>query len=274
MINILLNGANGNMGKAFKQYIVNLNENSKYASNFDILYTIDKENTDLFNNIKIKPDVIIDFSTPKATFLALDYAVQNLIPVVIATTGFDEDEEYKIKEFSEAIPIFKSSNMSEGIHIFSHLVSTLAQKLDNINPNVDIEIIEKHHRNKIDAPSGTALMIADNINKICSNKYKYVFYRSYKNSNVDNFKTQNIKNDFCKDNNKTRKNQKSYNEIGFSSIRGGKLVGEHTVIFLGENETIELTHTAYSRSIYIEGALHAAEFIVQRKNSLYSMEDL
>lgn len=274
MIHILLNGSNGNMGKAFCEYIENLNENNKYAANFDILYAIDKENSDLFNNIEIKPDVIIDFSTPQATFLALDYAVQNLIPIVIATTGFSQSEENKIKEFSEAIPIFKSSNMSQGIHIFSNLASKLAKKFNNINQNVDIEIIEKHHRNKIDAPSGTALMIADNINKICNNKYKYVFYRSYKNSNVDNFEAQNIRNDFCNDNNKTRKNQKSYNEIGFSSIRGGKLVGEHTVIFLGENETIELTHTAYSRSIYIEGALHAAEFIISKKNGLYDMQDL
>lgn len=274
MIHILLNGSSGNMGKTFCEYIEKSNDKCEHSSNFDILYAIDKSNFDLFNNIEIKPDVIIDFSTPQATFLALDYAVQNLIPIVIATTGFSQSEENKIKEFSEAIPIFKSSNMSQGIHIFSNLASKLAKKFNNINQNVDIEIIEKHHRNKIDAPSGTALMIADNINKICNNKYKYVFYRSYKNSNVDNFEAQNIRNDFCNDNNKTRKNQKSYNEIGFSSIRGGKLIGEHTIIFLGENETIELTHTAYSRSIYIEGALHAAEFIISKKNGLYDMQDL
>lgn len=274
MIHILLNGSSGNMGKTFCEYIEKSNEKCEHSSNFDILYAIDKSNFDLFNNIEIKPDVIIDFSTPQATFLALDYAVQNLIPIVIATTGFSQSEENKIKEFSEAIPIFKSSNMSQGIHIFSNLASKLAKKFNNINQNVDIEIIEKHHRNKIDAPSGTALMIADNINKICNNKYKYVFYRSYKNLNVDNFEAQNIRNDFCNDNNKTRKNQKSYNEIGFSSVRGGKLIGEHTIIFLGENETIELTHTAYSRSIYVEGALHAAEFIIQRKNGLYSMDNL
>lgn len=274
MIHILLNGSSGNMGKTFCEYIEKSNDKCEHSSNFDILYAIDKSNSDLFNNIEIKPDVIIDFSTPQATFLALDYAVQNLIPIVIATTGFSQSEENKIKEFSEAIPIFKSSNMSQGIHIFSNLASKLAKKFNNINQNVDIEIIEKHHRNKIDAPSGTALMIADNINKICNNKYKYVFYRSYKNSNVDNFEAQNIRNDFCNDNNKTRKNQKSYNEIEFSSIRGGKLIGEHTIIFLGENETIELTHTAYSRSIYIEGALHAAEFIISKKNGLYDMQDL
>lgn len=255
MINILLNGANGNMGKAFCEYIQENSKYSKNSSNFNLLYAIDKDNLYLYNKIEHKPDVIIDFSTPKATFLALDYAIQNLVPIVIATTGFSDAEENKIKEFSEAIPIFKSSNMSQGIHIFSNIASKLAKKLNDANQNIDIEIIEKHHRNKIDAPSGTALMIADNINKALNNKYEYVFDKSIKNP-------------------KSNKKQKSYNEIGFSSIRGGKLVGEHTVIFLGENESIELTHTAYSRSIYIEGALKAAEFIISKKNGLYSMKDI
>lgn len=255
MINILLNGANGNMGKAFCEYIYENSKYSKNSSNFNLLYAIDKDNLDLYNKIEHKPDVIIDFSTAKATFLALDYAIQNLVPIVIATTGFCDDEENKITEYSEAIPIFKSSNMSQGIHIFSNIASKLAKKLNDANQNIDIEIIEKHHRNKIDAPSGTALMIADNINKALNNQYEYVFDKSIKKTKPD-------------------KKQKSYNEIGFSSIRGGNLVGEHTVIFLGENETIELTHTAYSRSIYIEGALKAAEFIISKKNGLYSMKDI
>ena len=221
MINLLLSGAKGNMGKA-------LCENIKNSTNFSLLYGIDKDNSDLYNRITLKPDVIIDFSTPKATFLALDYAIKNLVPIVIATTGFSFEEESKIKEFSEAIPIFKSSNMSYCMNIFSNIVSSFAKRLGNF----DIEIIEKHHRNKVDAPSGTALMIADNINKVCNSK------------------------------------------ISFSSIRGGNLVGEHTVLFLGENESIGLTHTAYSRNIYVEGALKAAEFIVAKKNGLYCMKDI
>ena len=130
--------------------------------------------------------------------------------------------------------------------------------------NVDIEIIEKHHRNKADAPSGTAIMIADNINKACNNRYSYNFSKNNFNNTYDS------KNSSSK---KIKSNFKSYNEIGFSSIRGGKLVGEHTVLFLGENETFELTHTAFSRTIYIEGALKAAEFIITQKNGLYSMND-
>ena len=150
MINILLNGAKGNMGKAFYEYIY---ENCKYNSDFNLLYAIDRDNSDLFNQINHKPDVIIDFSRPRATFLALDYALKNLVPIVIATTGFSEEDEEKIKEFSEAIPIFKSSNMSYSINIFSNIISLLAKKLNTIDDKIDIEIIEKHHRNKLDAPS-------------------------------------------------------------------------------------------------------------------------
>ena len=217
MINILLNGCNGNMGKAIIEHVNKMPD-------FNVLYGIDKDNTDLYNNITQKPDVIIDFSTVSATFAALNYAVENLVPIVIATTGFSQTDNQKISEFAEAIPIFKSSNMSYAIHLFTNVASTLAKKLKN----ADIEIIEKHHRMKKDAPSGTALMLANSINKKC----------------------------------------------GISSIRGGGLVGEHSVLFLGENETIEITHTAYSRNIYVEGALDAARFIITKKNGLFSMEDL
>lgn len=244
MINILLNGCNGNMGKAIIEHV-------NKSPDFNVLYGIDKNNTNLYNNITQKPDVIIDFSTVSATFTALNYAIENLVPIVIATTGFSQTDNKKIAEFSEAIPIFKASNMSYGIHLFTNIASTLAQKLKNM----DIEIIEKHHRMKKDAPSGTALMIANNMNKKCGKKYKFVFDRT--SSNPLNTNTG-----------------RAENEIGFSSIRGGGLVGEHSVLFLGENESIEITHTAYSRNIYVEGALDAARFIITKKNGLFSMEDM
>ena len=144
MINILLNGCNGNMGKALSEYI-------KGSSIFNLKYGIDKNNVDLLGKITQKPDVIIDFSTTDASFSSLDYAVKELVPIVIATTGFSKEEENKILEYSEAIPIFKSSNMSYGINIFSTLIADFAKKLNNMN--MDIEIIEKHHRKKVDAPS-------------------------------------------------------------------------------------------------------------------------
>lgn len=247
MINILLNGCNGNMGKALIEHVNKLPD-------FNVLYGIDKDNTELFNKITKKPDVIIDFSTVSATFTALNYAIENLIPIVIATTGFNQTDNKKIAEFAEAIPIFKSSNMSYGIHLFTNIVATLAKKL----PNMDIEIVEKHHRMKKDSPSGTALMIANSINKKSGKKYKFVFDRT--SSNPINVSTLN--------------NGRNKNEIGFSSVRGGSLIGEHSVLFLGENESIEITHTAYSRDIYVEGALAAARFIINQKNGLFSMEDL
>lgn len=142
MINILLNGYTGNMGAALINYIKDSNE-------FKILYGLDKKNSNSLDKLSKKPDVIIDFSTPVSTFNVLDYAIQNLIPTVIATTGFSEEQENKIKEYSEAIPIFKSSNMSYGITLCSNIVSQIAKKLEN----TDIEIIEKHHRQKKDAPS-------------------------------------------------------------------------------------------------------------------------
>ena len=240
MINILLNGSNGNMGKAFSNYIKNSNL-------YNLEYAIDKQNCYLFNEILDKPDVIIDFSTPISTFISLNYAVENLVPIVIATTGFSADDENKIKEFSEAIPIFKSSNLSYGINIVSNIASLVAKKYENI----DIEILEKHHRNKVDAPSGTSLMIADNINKSTNRNYKYIFDKNHI-SNIP----------------------KKYNEIGFSSIRGGNLVGEHTVMFFTDDETVEITHKAYSRNIYIEGALKAAQFIINKKNGIFNMNDL
>lgn len=268
MINILLNGYTGNMGKAFLSYIEN-------SSDFKLMYGIDKNNIDLFEKINVKPDVIIDFSNPSATLACLDYAVKELVPVVIATTGFSKEDEDKIIEYSEAIPIFKSSNMSYGINLFSNIVASFAEKFKNIN--MDIEIIEKHHRKKMDAPSGTALMIADSINNKCDNKYKYVFNRFNYNSNKK-IKNKQIKNsDLAIQNNFSNSDFsqfKSYNEIGFSSVRGGGLVGEHTVIFFGENESIELTHTAYSRNIYVEGSLSAAKFIITKKNGLYNMNSL
>lgn len=149
MINILLNGCNGKMGKSFCNYIEN-------SSEFNLLYGIDKDTCCLFNDITKKPDVIIDFSTVSSTFMSLDYAVENLVPIVIATTGFSKKDEKKIYEYSQAIPIFKSSNLSYGIKVFSDVASTLAQKLSN----VDISIIEKHHKYKKDSPSRNSTYVS------------------------------------------------------------------------------------------------------------------
>lgn len=242
MINVLVNGCNGNMGKVLKKYI-------EKTPDIFVKYEVDKNTPISFDSLNLqldKPDVIIDFSTPEASFLALDYAVCHLVPIVIATTGFDDKENEKILEYSQAIPIFKASNMSYIIHLLGKILKSISPFLSHM----DIEIIEKHHNKKKDSPSGTALFLADAINSVNENKYDYIYDRH------------------------SLKKSRDKNEIGFSSIRGGNLVGEHSILFFGEDESIELTHTSYCRDVYAEGAIRAARFIIHQKNGLYGMEDL
>lgn len=226
-----------------------LNQNDEY----NIVCGFDKEESfngvPVYNNIeKIseKVDVIIDFSVPVATFEILKYARKNKVPIVIATTGFNKEELEKIEEYSKEIPIFRSSNMSLDINLMANIIQKVAQVLKD----ADIEIIETHHNRKIDSPSGTAILLADAINKVLEDKKDYTFDRMQK------------------------REKRSKNEIGFSSIRGGNIVGEHTVAFFGENETLEITHKAYSRQVFAEGALKAAKYIVGKQCGLYNMENL
>ena len=244
---VLINGATGRMGMELENAIEK-QEDIKTVCGFGIE---EKDNVKfpIYNkieNIKEEADVIIDFSNPIATFKILEYAIKHKIPTVIATTGFSEEELKKIEEISKEIPIFKSSNMSVDIN----LMAELAQKVAEVLKESDIEIVETHHNRKIDAPSGTAILLADAINKAFNGNKKYVFDRMQK------------------------REARSKDEIGFSSIRGGNIVGEHTVMFFGENETLEITHKAYSRQVFAEGAIKAARFIVNQKNGLYNMEDL
>lgn len=197
-------------------------------------------------NIKENVDVIIDFSVPVATFEILKYARQNKIPIVIATTGFDKQQLSEIQELSKEIPIFRSSNMSLEIN----LMASLVQKVAEVLSESDIEIIETHHNKKIDSPSGTAILLADAINKVFDGEKEYNFDRMSKREKRDK------------------------KEIGFSAIRGGNIVGEHTVQFYGENETLEITHKSYSRQVFAEGALKASRFIVNVPNGLYDMKNL
>lgn len=225
----------------------------KYNADFKIVCGFDREENNLgfpiyndIQKIKEKVDVIIDFSVPEATFKILEYAKKNKIPIVIATTGFSKEQLEKIEEYSKEIPVFRSSNMSLDITLMAGIV----QKIAEVLVDSDIEIIETHHNRKVDSPSGTAILLADAINEVLENKKEYNFERLQKRE----------------------KRQK--NEIGFSSIRGGNIVGEHTVKFFGENETLEITHTSYSRQVFAEGALKAAKFIVGSNNGLYNMNDI
>lgn len=223
MINVLLNGCNGNMGKEIKKYIDNI-ENFSIICGFDRIDSGDNDFPVYTNieSIKELPDVIIDFSVPTASINVLDYAVSKKIPTVIATTGFSNEQLNYIEEASKLIPIFKSSNMSLEINIMNILVS----KLSKLLADCDIEIIETHHKNKIDSPSGTALMLADSINSSLNNSMTYTYDRT------------------------TSREKRKQNEIGIHSVRGGTEVGKHTVLFLGDNESFEITHTVSSRKIF------------------------
>ena len=247
MIKILLSGASGRMGSEIIK-LVEQKENMSITCGFDANINNNNE-FKIFNDINDideDVDVIIDFSVPKATMTILEYARKNNIPIVIATTGFNSDELKIIEKTSIDIPIFRSSNMSLDINLMASIISKVAEVLSD----ADIEIIETHHNRKIDSPSGTAILLADAINETIEEKKKYNFERMQKREKRDK------------------------NEIGFSSIRGGNIVGEHTVKFFGENETLEITHTAYSRQVFAEGAVKAAEFILDKDKGLYSMKDM
>ena len=246
MIKVLVNGCNGKMG----QIVCDLASKSE---NFEVCAGFDREDnkTDFkvftkIEDISVKPDVIIDFSIPVATFNILEYAKKNNVPIVIATTGFNGKEEMKISEYAKIIPIFKSANMSFDVNMMKHLVMQIAPKLTD----TDIEITEVHHNRKVDSPSGTAQMLADAINESLGNKYHCEYNRHDKHTKRDKY------------------------EIGMSSIRGGNIVGEHIVQFFGEFETFEIKHTSYSRNVFVEGALKAAEFIAHCSAGLYNMDDL
>ena len=247
MIKVLINGITGRMGQALLDQI-------NLSQDFEVCAGISKfENNSFkfpvytdFNLIKEIPDVIIDFSVPEASLNILEYAKLKNIPIVIATTGFSDKELDIIENTSEIIPIFISGNMSYEINVMEDIVSKLAVLLKDS----DIEIIETHHRNKIDSPSGTALMLANSINNSLNKKMDYQYNRH------------------------SVKHKRPDNEIGIHSIRGGTEVGKHTVLFLGKNETLEITHTVTSRSIFADGALKAAEFITTKQNGLYNMKDL
>lgn len=237
MINVLINGIDGKMGQMLLNQINN-------TEGFSCIGGADKDKN--IYDVKEKADVIIDFSIPAATMSMLEYAKDKKIPVVIATTGFSDEQNKVIEDYSKEIPIFKSANMSYETNLMIKLVSKLAKELSNS----DIEIVDVHHNKKVDSPSGTALMIADNINKALDNRMHYEYDRHSKRSPRDK------------------------KEIGIHSLRGGTEVGKHSVFFFGENESLEISHTVTSRAVFANGALKAAEFLIKQPAGFYDMNDL
>lgn len=249
MVKILMHGCNGAMGQVITN-IVREDENSEIVAGIDVFN--DRENGyPVYKNINscdIRADVIIDFSTATAVDAVVDYAVDKKIPLVLCTTGLSKEQIEKVSEASKQVAILRSANMSLGVNTVFKLAAAAAKVL--AEAGYDIEIVEKHHNRKIDAPSGTALAIADAINEAMDHKYEYKLDRS------------------------GEKARRKASEIGIQAVRGGTMVGEHEVLFCGQDEVIEIRHTAYSRAIFAKGAVSAAVYLAGRKPGLYTMSDV
>ncbi len=248
MTNILLCGAGGKMGHAVAR-VAESNTDVNIVAGFDISVPSDVKfpvYTSL-SEVSESIDVIIDFSHPSLTDLILDYALTKKIPAVICTTGLSNEQLARINQAADTIPVFFSANMSLGVNLLIDLVKKASKLLED---NFDIEIIEKHHNLKIDAPSGTALAIADAISDSVSYEAEYTYDRH------------------------SVRQKRDKKEIGIHAVRGGTIVGEHSVIFAGCDEVIELKHTATSKEVFAVGAVKAAVFLKAKEPGFYAMKDL
>lgn len=249
MISILLNGCNGKMGQAVTRSCI-FNDNMSVIAGVDATLRQDS-NFPVYTDphqVNENVDVIIDFSHPSALNGILDYAVEKVLPIVIATTGHSEAQRKLIADASNSIPVLLSANMSLGINLMLDLVKRASKMLYG---SFDIEIIEKHHNQKIDSPSGTALTIADAVNAaLPGNEMKYVYDRH------------------------SSMQKRTRDEIGIHSVRGGTITGEHTIVFAGNDEMIEIKHTAVSKDLFAEGALKAAVFLYGKAPGYYKMQDI
>lgn len=247
MLRIMLSGASGAMGHVLAQII----ENDPKCT---VVCGYDRDAVDadfpVFTDLEdcnVAADVIIDFSHFSAFPKIFGYALKTKTPIVLATTGLSEEDMAHIKEGATTLPVFKTANMSLGINVLARALKELAGTLES---GFDIEIIEKHHNKKVDAPSGTALLLADAVNAGLQEKKEYTYGRQ----GLD-----------CK---------RQPGEMGIHAIRGGTIPGEHTVIFAGNDEIIELKHTALSKKVFANGAVEAAKFLVGQGPGLYSMDDV
>lgn len=249
MIRVLMSGCNGKMGQMITG-LVKEDEQVEIVAGIDTYtgisntYPVFKS----FTDCDVEVDVVIDFSNAAALEGLLAYCISKQVPAVICSTGYSEEQLQKIKEASEKVAILKSANMSMGINLLLKLLKDAAKVL--APAGYDIELVEKHHNQKLDAPSGTALALADSINDALNNEYNYVYDRSQVRQKRDS------------------------KEIGISAVRAGTIVGEHEVIFAGTDEVIEFKHTAYSRSVFGKGAVEAAKYLAGKPAGMYDMSDV
>mgnify|MGYP004522427101 FL=1 len=247
MIKAILCGASGKMGKFVA-------EAAKSDGGIEIVAGVDRINngesfpvfTD-FRDINVNADIIIDFSNVSLLDGLLEFAVRSNIPAVIATTGYDSAQIEKIHSAAKKIPIFFTFNMSIGVNLIASLAKRAASVLGD---SFDVEIVEAHHNQKIDAPSGTALMLANEINSVFGDTLNYEYDRH------------------------SVRRKRPKNEIGIHSVRGGNIVGEHEVIFAGHDEIIKISHSARSREVFAAGAVKAAKFLYGKAPGLYDMNSI
>lgn len=248
MTNVVISGCCGKMGRVVND-IISHRQDVRVIAGIDRIterYS-DFEIVDSPSHLQVKPDVIIDFSHPSALNGLLEYAKTNGTALVLASTGYNDQEVARIKSAASEIPVFFTANMSIGINLLKELAKKAVGVLGG---QFDIEIVEKHHNQKIDAPSGTALMLADAINEASGGSYSYVY-----------------------DRHSVRK-KRDASEIGIHSVRGGTIVGDHEIIFAGRDEVITLSHSAASKEVFAVGAVNAAVFIANKPAGLYSMADM
>lgn len=253
MVRVILSGADGRMGHVIAD-LAAADADVEIAAGVDIAgkgsgsFPVYKSFTELEDNLQEHADAIIDFSSPKAFDGLMDYAVKTKTPAVVCTTGLSDEQIERLKEDSKKTAVLRSAIMSVGINLLLKIVKEAAKTL--APAGFDIEIVEAHHNQKKDAPSGTALALADSINDGLEDAYTYTYDRS------------------------DRREKRDPKEIGISSVRGGTIPGIHKVIFAGQDEVIEFNHTAYSRSIFGKGALAAAKYLAGKPAGFYSMADV
>ena len=246
MIKVIMHGCNGRMGQTITGLLANDTE-ARIVAGVDMVDCRDN-GYPVFTNLadcNVEADVIIDFASAKAVDSLLDYCVERQIPVVLCTTGLSNEQLLHVEEASKKVAVLKSANMSLGINTLLKLLKDAAAVL--APAGFDIEIVEKHHNLKVDAPSGTALALADSINEEFDNEYEYIYDRSQK------------------------REKRSKKEIGISAVRGGTIVGDHDVIFAGVDEVITFSHTAYSKAVFGKGAVQAAKFLAGKPAGYYNM---
>lgn len=247
MTRVIMHGCNGKMGQVITS-VMKDDTDAKIVAGIDLL---DDGHNDypVFSSLKecdVEADVIIDFCSAKAVDALLDYAEEKLVPVVLCSTGLSQEQIDRISQVSKKVAILKSANMSLGVNLIMKVLKEVAAKL--VPAGFDVEIVEKHHNLKLDAPSGTALALADSINEEFDNSFEYVYDRS------------------------TRRAKRDSKELGISAVRGGTIVGDHDVIFAGLDEVVTVSHSAYSKSVFGIGAIQAAKFLAGKGPGLYDMK--